>query len=295
MKRALILRPALNTFFNDVQSRWESESSSERIKPVALKYRLSPYDWKVVEILVKLLKPFEVATKQLQGTVYEEIEDPGTKERKRPPFSRGWTAKLGNHGRCSSNSGGKSYISITIFLPARFMWVQLSPILLRSGVFLICCGQESRPDVSMDYIERRLARSVAGSALFRSPSTTATSFRKGNNKTKQMAAGTAIDGEYARYCAEDVVNSPHYRCQPIDWWKINVGRYPRLSILAIDMLSIPSSSAESERISSSAGKMTGPLRNRLRREIVAMAQCIRSWSAAGIYSTSPPLLNLDDN
>ncbi|KAM3473043.1 hypothetical protein MY8738_008558 [Beauveria namnaoensis] len=145
MKRALILRPALNTFFNDVQSRWESESSSERIKPVALKYRLSPYDWKVVEILVKLLKPFEVATKQLQGTVYEEIEDPGTKERKRPPFSRGWTAKLGNHGRCSSNSGGKSYISITIFLPARFMWVQLSPILLRSGVFLICCGQESRP------------------------------------------------------------------------------------------------------------------------------------------------------
>ncbi|KAM3454860.1 hypothetical protein MY8738_008734 [Beauveria namnaoensis] len=115
MVRALTLRPVLNTFFNDVQNRWERESGSEKTKSVVLEYRLSPYGWKVVEILVKLLKPFEVATKELQssgmpgtrftcgsldeyfpvikilldhlenaieGTVYEEIEDPGTKERK---------------------------------------------------------------------------------------------------------------------------------------------------------------------------------------------------------------------
>ncbi|KAM0742707.1 hypothetical protein ACQRIT_002884 [Beauveria bassiana] len=364
MERALILRPALNTFFNDVQNRWESESGSERTKPVVLKYRLSPYDWKVVEILVKLLKPSEVATKQLQGsgmpgtrstcgsfdeyfpveilldhlesaiegTVYEEIEDSGTKERKdiETAIFEGLDSKTRKLLKVFIKLGWKklhkyydlltsaAYVGAVVFNPTKkwrlldLLWSRvpsrkakswrqdyehkLLQIWERYKDREVDCEVVPTPeDVSMDYIERRLARSVAGSALFRSPSTTAISFRKGNNKTKQMAAGTAIDDEYARYCAEDVVNSPHYRCRPIDWWKINVGRYPRLSMLAIDMLSIPSSSAESERTFSSAGRMIGPLRNRLRREIVAMAQCIRSWSAAGIYSPSLPLLNLDDS
>jgi hypothetical protein len=94
---------------------------------------------------------------------------------------------------------------------------------------------------------------------------------KGGRKAKQ-GPGMAMDDEYARYCAEDTVNSHHYRSRPIDWWKINAGRYPRLSVMAVDMLSIPSSSAESEKTFSSAGRMMGPLRNRMRREIVAMAQ-----------------------
>jgi hypothetical protein len=64
--------------------------------------------------------------------------------------------------------------------------------------------------------------------------------------------------------------------------------------MAVDMLTIPSSSAESERTFSSAGRMMAPLRNRMRRETVAMAQCIRSWSRAGIYGSSMPLLQVDD-
>lgn len=114
MERALLLRPALNTFFNDVQNRWETEGACDSLRPAVLQYRLSAYDWKVVEILVKLLKPFQVATKQLQGngvpgarstcgsfdeyfpvfeilldhlesaiegTIFEEVEDPVTKEK----------------------------------------------------------------------------------------------------------------------------------------------------------------------------------------------------------------------
>jgi hypothetical protein len=104
----------------------------------------------------------------------------------------------------------------------------------------------------------------------------------------------AMDDEYARYCAEDTVNSHHYRSRPIGWWKINAGRYPRLSVMAVDMLSIPSSSAESERTFSSAGRMMVPLRNRMRREIVAMAQCVRSWRQAGLFWPSLPLLGVDD-
>ena len=115
MERALVLRPALNTFFNDVQNRWEAEGACEKMKPAVLQHRLSAYDWKVIEMLVKLLKPFEVASKQLQGsgvpgerstcgsfdeyfpvfeilldhlegaiegTIFEEVEDPVSKEKK---------------------------------------------------------------------------------------------------------------------------------------------------------------------------------------------------------------------
>ncbi|KAM3537512.1 hypothetical protein ARSEF1564_009566 [Beauveria bassiana] len=220
MERALILRPALNTFFNN---------------PVVLEYRLSPYDWKVVEILVKLLEPFEVATKQLQGsgmpgtrstcgsfdeyfpvieilldhlesaiegTVYEEIEDPGTKERKdiETAIFEGLDSKTWNLL--------KKWRLLDLLwsrVPSREAksWRQdyehkLLQIWERYKDREVDCEVVPTPeDVSMDYIERRLARSVAGSALFRSPSTTATSFRKGNNKTKQMAAGTAIDDDWS--------------------------------------------------------------------------------------------------
>ncbi|KAG7403414.1 putative AC9 transposase [Fusarium oxysporum f. sp. rapae] len=153
----------------------------------------------------------------------------------------------------------------------------------------------SSDEASMDYIERRLARSVAGLPCTQGSSLAASSARKSTRKTKHTTAGAAADDEYARYCAEDVANSRHYRGRPIDWWKMNRNRYPRLSLMAVDMLTIPSSSAESERTFSSAGRMTAPLRSRLRREIVAMAQCIRSWSKAGIYTPSLPLLSLSDD
>lgn len=68
VERALRPGPALNTFFNDVQNRWEIEGLCDRTKPAVLRYHLTAYDWKVIEVLVKLLKPFEIATKQLQGS-----------------------------------------------------------------------------------------------------------------------------------------------------------------------------------------------------------------------------------
>jgi len=148
----------------------------------------------------------------------------------------------------------------------------------------------------MDYIERRLARSIAGPHCTQtSLSASSTRGNRGNRKGKLAGAVATVDDEYARYCAEDVVNSHYYRSRPIDWWKTNANRYPRLSLMAVDMLTIPSSSAESERTFSSAGRMMVPLRSRLRREIVAMAQCIRSWSKAGIYTPSLPLLSLSDD
>lgn len=365
MERALRLRPALNTFFNDVRNRWETEGACEKTKPAVLQYWLSAYDWKVIEILAKLLKPFEVATKQLQGDgipgarstcgsfdeyfpvfeilldhlecaiegiIYDEVEDPVSKEKKdvevaiyegldnrtrkllKVFIKLAWKKLHKYYSRLTS----AAYVGAVVFNPAKKwglldrLWSRLPSRKANSWRLdyeekLLEIWETYRErevdsevlatadEVPMDYIERRLARSVAGSTFTQTSSSTASNPRKSTRKTKQTTVMATTDDEYARYCAEDIINSHHYRSRPIDWWKNNANRYPRLSLMAVDMLTIPSSSAESERTFSSAGRMMAPLRNRARREIVAMAQCIRSWSRAGIYTPSLPLHGLSDD
>lgn len=60
-------------------------------------------------------------------------------------------------------------------------------------------------------------------------------------------------------------------------------RFPLLSFMAVDFLTIASTSAEAERDFSSCGRMLRPLKSRLRWHIMAMTQYLRSWSEAGIY------------
>ena len=86
----------------------------------------------------------------------------------------------------------------------------------------------------------------------------------------------AVNDELSTYLAEAPVESAEVEKNPIGWWQHNLERFPTLSIIAVDFLSIPSSSAESERSFSSAGQMITPVRNRLRHTIITMAQCLRS-------------------
>lgn len=60
--------------------------------------------------------------------------------------------------------------------------------------------------------------------------------------------------------------------------------YPRLSIMATDYLSIPAMTAETERLFSSCGRMTTPLRNHIDGVTIMMAQCLRSWEKEGIIA-----------
>ncbi len=53
-------------------------------------------------------------------------------------------------------------------------------------------------EASMDYIKRRLARTVVGSRFNQGP-VGASDARKSNRKTKPSTAGATRDDEYARY------------------------------------------------------------------------------------------------
>ncbi|KAM4060829.1 ribonuclease H-like protein [Hirsutella rhossiliensis] len=237
MERALRLRPALNTFFNDVQNRWETEGLCDRTKPAVLQYRLSAYDWKVIGVLVKLLKPFEIANKQLQGsgvpggrstcgsfdeyfpvfeilldhlesaiegTIFEEVEDPVTREKK--DVELGWKKLHKYYSRLTS----AAYVGAVVFNPAK-KWRLLDQLWSRvpsrktkswrleyEAKLLEIWEKYRERDVdneilatsdeaSMDYIERRLARTVAGSP-FNQGSFGASGARKSNRKTKPSTA-----------------------------------------------------------------------------------------------------------
>jgi hypothetical protein len=58
--------------------------------------------------------------------------------------------------------------------------------------------------------------------------------------------------------------------------------YPSLSKVALDILSIPVSSCECERLFSELGDLLEPRRRRLGPQLLAVIQCVRGWQRAGL-------------
>ncbi|KAK6844067.1 Ribonuclease H-like protein [Apiospora arundinis] len=123
--------------------------------------------------------------------------------------------------------------------------------------------------------------------------------RKNARVTRHQApvVDPIVEDELTRYLAESVCTLPVYVMDPIRWWReVGVLQYPRLSYMATDMLTIPSSTAETERQFNRTNRIITPLRLRLRRQAVGWAQSIASWSTAGVYTPQIPLhlLNGDE-
>ncbi|KAK7928516.1 hypothetical protein PG985_005514 [Apiospora marii] len=73
-----------------------------------------------------------------------------------------------------------------------------------------------------------------------------------------------------------------YVTDPIVYWFIRRFKYPRLSQMALDTLTIPAMSAECERLFSAAGRLLNSPRSSLDIVIVSMCMALRSWLRAGI-------------
>jgi hypothetical protein len=86
-----------------------------------------------------------------------------------------------------------------------------------------------------------------------------------------------------KYLSEPEVPENLYNGDPISWWReVGAGRFPTLYLLAAD-LSIPSSTAATERRFNTAGSMITPKGNRLRAHIINQAQCLSDWRRFGYY------------
>lgn len=86
-------------------------------------------------------------------------------------------------------------------------------------------------------------------------------------------ASRAAQDEYKDYCNQD----PEPCKNPLEWWSLNRSRYPVLSKMALDLLSIPLMSAECERVFSSAKTLVTERRNALKDDIIEACTVLRYY------------------
>jgi hypothetical protein len=67
----------------------------------------------------------------------------------------------------------------------------------------------------------------------------------------------------------------------IAYWVELRPKYPTLARFAIDILTIPASSCECERMFSELGDLLAPRRRNIGSQLLAALQCIRSWMRGG--------------
>jgi hypothetical protein len=67
----------------------------------------------------------------------------------------------------------------------------------------------------------------------------------------------------------------------VQYWITMRPKYPQLSKFAIDILTIPASSCECERLFSELGDLLEPKRRAIGSELLAALQLIRAWTRAG--------------
>jgi hypothetical protein len=83
----------------------------------------------------------------------------------------------------------------------------------------------------------------------------------------QINAQRSVGQELAAYLQE---SAPPMDSNPLDWWKVNQIRYPKLAKAAKHFLGIPATSVPSERLFSKSGQALTNRRNRLSSTSVNM-------------------------
>ena len=84
------------------------------------------------------------------------------------------------------------------------------------------------------------------------------------------------DDEVSRYFADPIVRSEE-DANPLRWWKNNSARYPKLSLIAKDFLSIPASTVASEAAFSQSGRVITDYRSNLSPDSVSILMELKSW------------------
>ncbi|OWT42236.1 hypothetical protein VFPPC_18636 [Pochonia chlamydosporia 170] len=101
------------------------------------------------------------------------------------------------------------------------------------------------------------------------------------HKWAQQRKGSSLSqDEYTKYLLAPIVPE---MTDPRSWWLEPTQRksYPALSIMALDVLSIPAMSAEPERLFSGTKITITDRRNRMGIESIEATECLKSWLGKG--------------
>ncbi|KAH0686132.1 hypothetical protein KY289_018898 [Solanum tuberosum] len=95
-------------------------------------------------------------------------------------------------------------------------------------------------------------------------------------KQKEDSGSLGVKSELDRYLLED--QEPEFEDFDIlIWWKVNSPKFPILSQLARDVLTIPMSSVASECAFSTSGRILDPFRSSLTSKCVQCLICVQDW------------------
>jgi hypothetical protein len=101
----------------------------------------------------------------------------------------------------------------------------------------------------------------------------------------RTVARPASEDEYEDYNSQDSYD-PGKR-GALAWWCQDTQRqrWPRLSLMAIDILSIPPMSDEPERVFSGGRRTVAWDRAQMEAETIEMRECLKHWKRSGILDT----------
>jgi hypothetical protein len=107
------------------------------------------------------------------------------------------------------------------------------------------------------------------------------------SRGQQQPMPEALIDELERYLRGPNEDPGLFDNDPTRWWRdVGAKRFPRLSFLASDLLSIPSSTAGVEKEFNGVRSIITPKRNRLGRNTVCQAQSLRVWRRQYVYRAS---------
>lgn len=90
--------------------------------------------------------------------------------------------------------------------------------------------------------------------------------------------------ELEAWMTEKISPSDEFVTDLVKYWLDQKAQYPRLSRMALDILTASPMSAACERLFSIAGNMVSSRRKRLLAGIISACQCVRSWHENGLIS-----------
>lgn len=98
---------------------------------------------------------------------------------------------------------------------------------------------------------------------------------------KQIARPRSLD-EYEDYISQEPYDIG--KMSALTWWtqEAQKSRWPRLSFMAIDVLSMPAMSDEAERVFSGARRTITWDRAQMAPDMIEYRECLKNWKKSGI-------------
>lgn len=305
-------------YYSAIATQRRGEKDDASLSRSIFERKLPPEDWRQVEDLLRVLQPIFEATKMLEGRpgssdfcnlgfviptfeyIMQQLEDLIKQYRDQPvmreSLNLAWHKANTYYSLLDRSPAYVAAIALDHRLRWSFVednwlshhpnWVERSRRLVRE-----LWDQEykdSSPPVPETAVvpETILPTSLPTSSRLSPPQRQLSDFRSfitsGIRKSRKKPT-RRLDDEYTTWCAEEV-DDDDLELNPFTYWSNRTASFPRLSRMALDVLSVPPMSSEAERIFSLAGVLLRERRARLREDITEASELLGDWDRNGLIT-----------